>query len=225
MFSDVHKHVGQKLANVKIDNHPYPHFVIDNIFPDEFYKELLKNPIPKNDLVNLVESKRVGSGYSGARYVVNLDPSMPTLSYELRSLYENFAKWLHYYFKNMLLNKFNLPTNNILADALYTKDYQTYSLGPHTDKITKVLTCLIYLPTDNSLSQYGTTIYTPKDKTFTCAGGPHHKRKDFDIFKTIEFVPNRMFCFQKTNNSFHGVEPVDSDVERTLLIFDLQREI
>lgn len=224
MFSNAHKHVQQKLNAVAIEDKPYPWFVIDGIFTEELYTTLLANPIPKSNLVNLVESGRVGKGYSGARWVINLEPKMPELDPAIRDLWENFGKWLHYYFKNMLLGKFNLSTQGVKADALYTKDYMTYNLGPHTDKISKVLTCLIYMPSDSSMSKFGTTIYTPKDPDFKCPGGPHHKREKFDVYKSVEFLPNRLFCFLKTDNSFHGVEQVDLDIERTLLIFDLQSE-
>ena len=225
MFSDVHKHVTRKLANTVIEKYPYPHLIIDEIFPADFYKQLIKNEIAKESLLNLRDSNRVGTGYSDARYVMNLDEIMPVLDTSIRTFWENFAKWLNYYFKNMLLRKFNQSTTNVAVDALYTKDYQTYKLGPHTDKISKILTCLIYLPEDKSNTKYGTSMYLPKDKSFICKGGPHHKREHFDLYKTIPYEPNKLFCFLKTDNSFHGVESVDSDIERTLLIFDLQKEV
>lgn len=223
MFSDVHKHITQKLGNSKIITQPYPYIVVDDIFPVDFYKFLIANPIPKENLVSLRDSNRVGNGYSAARYVLNLEASMPVLDGSIREFYENIAKYFDYFFKNMLLNKFNVNPTGVITDLLYTKDYRSYSLGPHTDKISKVLTCLIYLPSDNSKSKYGTSIYVPKDKNFKCEGGPHHKRNEFELYKTIPFEPNKMFCFLKTNSSFHGVEPVDEKIERDLLIFDLQK--
>jgi hypothetical protein len=222
MFSDVHKHVLKKFAETKVELSPYPHLVIDNIFPDDFYELLLKNNIDKSEMINLRESNRVGPGYSGARYVLNLDDDLPMLT-KNRMFWQNVYKYLNFYFKDMLLHKFNQNRQNIYSDALYTKDYQTYSLNPHTDFPAKLLTCLIYLPVDNSMSDYGTSIYIPKDKNFKCLGGPQHKVKNFDLHKTISFTPNKMFCFLKTDNSFHGVEPIDKDVERTLLIFDLRK--
>lgn len=224
MFSDVHKHVTAKLSASRIIQDPYPHIIIDEIFPSTFYKLLLQNEIPSSELTNLKTAGRVGKGYSDARSVLNLYESMPDLKTN-RVFWENFAKWLDYYFKDMLLRKFKQPLNNVKGDALYTKDTQSYSLGPHTDKVTKVVTCLIYLPADGSNSECGTSIYTPKDSTFTCEGGPHYKREDFNLFQTIPYVPNKMFCFLKTNKSFHGVEPITKSIERPLLIFDLQKDI
>jgi len=38
----------------------------------------------------------------------------------------------------------------------------------------------------------------------------------------MPFVPNSLFCFLKTHNSFHGVEPVgDAHCKRWLLLYDI----
>jgi len=38
----------------------------------------------------------------------------------------------------------------------------------------------------------------------------------------MPFVPNSAFCFVKTNNSFHGVEPLEKeDTDRWALLFDI----
>ena len=41
----------------------------------------------------------------------------------------------------------------------------------------------------------------------------------------MPFLPNSLFTFVKTDNSFHGVEPVlDADCKRWLLLFDVFME-
>lgn len=223
MFSIVHKHIVEKIENVVIEKDPYPHFVITDFFPQFFYEELLKNDISVDQMINLKESKRVGSGYSDSRYVLKLEKELNSLKTN-KTFYENLAKYIEYFLSNLLLQKFNQPTQNVITDILYTKDYKSYSLGPHTDKRTKVLTSLIYLPKDNNSKNIGTSIYVPKDRTFRCPGGPHHKLENFELVKTIPYLPNTMFCFLKTDNSFHGVEKINEDIERTLLIIDLQKK-
>jgi hypothetical protein len=38
----------------------------------------------------------------------------------------------------------------------------------------------------------------------------------------MPFAPNSLFAFFKTDNSFHGVEPVlDADTRRWLLLYDI----
>jgi hypothetical protein len=67
-------------------------------------------------------------------------------------------------------------------------------------------------------------MYTPKDKQFTCPGGYHHKVHHFDLYKTIPYIPNKFFCFLKSDKSFHGVETIDVEVDRDLIIYDIQRK-
>jgi hypothetical protein len=108
-------------------------------------------------------------------------------------------------------------------EALLVQDYTTYSLGPHTDTPSKVLSFLFYLPADDSRPHLGTSMYVPKDPAFTCRGGPHHKFEPFRRVVTMPYVPNTLFAFLKTDNSFHGVEPVTEEgVRRDLLLYDIR---
>jgi hypothetical protein len=81
---------------------------------------------------------------------------------------------------------------------------------------------LFYLPKDLSQSHIGTSMYLPNDPNFTCPGGPHYGFDKFTRLHTMPFLPNSLFVFVKTSNSFHGVEPVtDPDTRRWLLLFDI----
>jgi len=73
------------------------------------------------------------------------------------------------------------------------------------------------------MAHLGTSLYVPKDPQFTCPGGPHH---DFELFRrvhTMEYLPNTLFAFMKTPDSFHGVEPITQpEVQRDLLLYDIK---
>ncbi len=110
-------------------------------------------------------------------------------------------------------------------ETLLVEDITHYALGPHTDTPAKVITVLFYLPKDESQAHLGTSIYMPKDRAWRCPGGPHHGYAGFDRVATMPFMPNSMFAFVKTDNSFHGVEPVtDPDVRRWLLLYDIKAQ-
>ena len=106
-----------------------------------------------------------------------------------------------------------------LENVSYTKrmqlvyDKKHYSLGPHTDHPSKVLSLLIYLPKDRSQISTGTSLYMPKDPELLDKELPHkhYPREDFLKVITMPYVPNSAFCFIKTNNSFHGVEALDME--------------
>src|SRR2546425_3491284 len=109
-------------------------------------------------------------------------------------------------------------------EALLVNDRTQYSLGPHTDSKSKVVSVLFYLPSDDRFEKHGTSIYVPRNPPdFTCAGGPHYRFDGFRRVATMPFLPNTMFAFVKTDHSFHGVEPIaDAGVSRYLLLYDLR---
>ena len=67
-------------------------------------------------------------------------------------------------------------------------------------------------------------IYMPIDFKFTCSGGPHYKKENFNLVYTAPFKDNSAFGFVKTNNSFHGVEKVKKTSNRWLLLYDIYFE-
>ncbi len=87
----------------------------------------------------------------------------------------------------------------------------------------KLISLLFYCPDDDSRKHLGTSIYTPIDPDFRCAGGPHYPHERFTKVATMEYRPNALFAFFKTDNSFHGVDPIrDADVLRDLMLYDIR---
>jgi hypothetical protein len=103
------------------------------------------------------------------------------------------------------------------------RDLVTYSLGPHTDNDKKLVSMLFYLPPDNAHPERGTSVYLPKDREFSCPGGPHHRRELFDLVATMPYHRNTVVAFPKTKGCFHGVETlVRDDSRRDIFFFDLK---
>ena len=90
-----------------------------------------------------------------------------------------------------------------------------YFLGPHSDLHTKLVVLLIYLAPDENTAHLGTSLYRPKDPSFTCPNSTHYQFEDFINVKTAPYKPNSMLAFFRSDVSFHGLEPlVESDVQR-----------
>jgi hypothetical protein len=43
MKDDIFAHIMNKLSQATVHSTPYPHFYIENIFPDSFYQEMIAN--------------------------------------------------------------------------------------------------------------------------------------------------------------------------------------
>ena len=49
----------------------------------------------------------------------------------------------------------------------------------------------------------------------------HYPLEHFNLVKKIEFLPNTLFVFPRTNFSFHGVDTINVDnAERNLLLLN-----
>jgi hypothetical protein len=232
MYSSAELALVYKFGNARILDFPYPHFFIEDVFPKDYYDTIQAN-IPDPSVMIPIEQARPVQGYK-ERFVLDLsdEKHRATLPQQQRDFWVEFSSWLcSGRFAGLALQKFqpylqqrfkNGPQPQYHNEALLVEDITKYSLGPHTDSPRKAITMLFYLPKDLSQAHIGTSIYVPKDPNFKCPGGPHYGFDPFVRLHTMPFKPNSLFVFVKTDNSFHGVEPVtDPDTKRWLLLFDI----
>ena len=179
-------HLGERLASVKWNTDPYRYFYQTDMFSPEFYQSMLGN------LPDIDRYKRYGGKYK-TRYLFDMrgDDFWKQVDGMLRSIH------------------------GINARIQLCRDLAGYSIGPHTDGRKDTATYLYYLPKDDANPELGTSVYVPKDTSFTCDGSEHHDFRLFDRILTAAFVPNSCFGFIRSDNSFHGVEP--SNAERNLI--------
>ncbi len=235
MFSSPEMQLVYRVANAPIQMFPYPHILVQDVFPEDFYGELRRHLPPRTAYKSLKAMGRVGRDYPDTRAVLPLTPhEVAALSEPYRSFWETTASWLLGVgcpFGSIVLQKFAPLLTQRFADpsavefhheVLVVQDRTDYSLGPHTDSPSKVISMLLYLPADASMPHLGTSMYVPKDPSFTCPGGPHYEFDGFNRVLTAPYVPNTLFAFLKTPNAFHGVEPIaEPNVERALLLYDI----
>jgi hypothetical protein len=232
MFLDAELHAAYRVGNVPFNMFPYPHFYLQNVFPAEFYRKL-QAMLPDPQAMVPIEQARGLKGYD-ERFVLDLGKKgVATLPDDKREFWSAIHDWMVVQgrfgtlifekFKPFIQQRFAGRTDlEFYSEALLVQDITNYKLGPHTDAPRKVVTMLFYLPADDSQAHMGTSIYLPNDPAFKCPGGPHYDREAFSRLHTNPFLPNSMFAFFKTDNSFHGVEPVgDPGTRRWLLLFDI----
>jgi hypothetical protein len=222
-------HPCYKVANAPLNLFPYPHLFVEGIFEPKYYDELQAMLPDSSDMLPIADVRPV-KGYE-ERFVFELGGrQLETLPPDKQSFWRSVKQWLvGGRFGQVVLDKFNPFLGSRFGDqeveldeeALLVQDVTRYALGPHTDTPRKVVTLLFYLPRDTSQQHLGTSIYMPRQPAFRCAGGPHYPHEAFERLWTMPFLPNSLFAFVKTDNSFHGVEPVvDPDCKRWLLLYD-----
>ena len=224
-----------RIGNAPVNPFPFPHIYVRDVFPAAFYADLLRHLPPRDAFSPLSAVRPMSSDlYDQTRSVLILSPEhVGRLAEPYRAFWESVAVMLlNGRLGDLLFGKFGQliqgrfqaqPGADFYDEALLVQDSQNYTLGPHTDSPTKVLAFLFYLPEDDSRPHLGTSIYVPKDRGFTCPGGPHYTFDRFDRMLTMPYVPNTLFGFLKTGHSFHGVEPVTEEgIRRNLLLYDIR---
>lgn len=236
MSSYVCQHVLYKITNTRIHEHPFPHIYVRDVFPEDYYREMRAQLPPPEAYQDLKAMGRVGPDYSDSRRVLPVTPDkVQALPEPSRSFWAWTARWLMGGdFDQRMLSKFAPYVEQRFGDtrnakfndeALIVRDSSTYVLGVHNDTPRKVLSFRFYLPADDSMAHLGTSIYTPKDPGFRCNKGMHYPFDGFHRVITMPYLPNTLFAFLRTTNSFHGVEPITgARVDRDLLLYDIQVE-
>ena len=129
-------------------------------------------------------------------------------SAEVRDVYKR-------YLEPELKQRWKTPLSEIVAipKPCLMRDYTGYSIRPHPDSATKVMTTQYYLPSDDSQIDLGTSFYIRR--------GPG----DYKTVRKANFLPNQAYCFAVGDKSFHGVGVVpESKKPRDSLIMIYFRE-
>jgi FkbM family methyltransferase len=227
-------HVLRRVEQATVTEQPFPYLVVDNVFPPDYYAQMLEHFPTKDSLRPIAETGRVAENLYKERLVVLFtDDEFARMNVRQQRFWRDFAQWMYAdQFLSYFVHRFQPYLEPRLAkiiaadgslqvkgDALLVNDKTDYAIGPHTDSPRRLVTFLFYLPRDESMRELGTSVYRPKDPSFVCWGGPHHNYDKFDNVATVEFLPNRLLAFPKTERSFHGVEPIKRpNVDRPLLI-------
>lgn len=204
------EHVLGRISVAEVRLHPTPHIFVENVFPDNVYKDILSN-LPDNYVT--IDKVRQIKGYKKRLVSIPDSSFWDELNAELRSGL----------LKQVLCNKFGISSEGLTDETLLIRDLTGYKIGPHTDSPAKVISALFYLAKDESQLDAGTSLYVPKKQGFVCSGGPHHKFTDFKRVETLPFKPNSLFAFLKTHTSFHGVEPYQGTEPRDVLLYDVRK--
>src|ERR1044072_9077428 len=213
-----------RAANVLLD--PYPHFCLDNIFPDEYYRTLLENLPASTSYENLYEGTTLKLDHFRHRDQRDMNEgwtdSFPS---EQREFWGRFVSWflsdgmdqaVLQTFPDQMRARFGEQWPPVSVESQLIRHRPGYFLGPHSDLHTKLVVLLVYLAPGESNAHLGTSLYRPKDPGFTCPNSTHYPFEDFTRVKTAPYKPNSLLAFFRSDVSFHGLEPlVETDVQHS----------
>ena len=244
-FEEIKNEITYKVYNSQLNRYPYAHCETNNFLSDELTEMLLNNWPGADEFNSNIESDSVSGTKKDKEHPYNFryqicltnEKEINQINGEKRLVWQKFTELLCSsqivqafvtLYSSTLLRRFKFKDPNDLITKMnygprihLLHDKTNYSLGPHTDNSGKVIVILIYFQSDlenNTKNSFGTSVYIPRDKGFTCSIGKHYPHTDFIKVFSANFKKNNAFSFCRTDNSFHGVEKVeDKAIERKLL--------
>jgi FkbM family methyltransferase len=225
-YAAVQAHVNQRIASMNIEQEPYPHFFVTDLFPEAYYRRMMAMKPSNEELICLDDTGRA-KGYP-ERFVMHLGDHLGNLrNPRKRRFWERHREWfcsqelmvtMVRRFYDVLVAR-GQRSLNIETEAMFMRDLRGYSIGPHTDTSKRLLTMMVYLPDDADHAHLGTTVYAPRDATLRSDGVAHFKASHFDPVGTAQYLPNSAFGFLRSDNSFHGVAPMQDDYQRDTMAY------
>lgn len=217
-------HIIGRLRTAEIIAEPYPHFYLEDVFPQPYYRTMLRNLPGSTVYQNLYAVTDLKLDHFRHRDQRDMSEGWTELlPVEIKSFWADFSQWflgpelagtVLDTFAEPLRQRFSgKPLPDTSVEAHFIRHRAGYFLGPHSDLYSKLVVLLIYLPPDHSSAHLGTSIYRPKDPGFSCPNSTHYQFEDFINVKTVPYAPNSLLAFERSDRSFHGVEPLsDQDV-------------
>merc|ERR1711991_1016414 len=98
------------------------------------------------------------------------------------------------------------------------------SINLHRDLDQKRFSFLFYLGFSDGIKRDygGTQFYKYNGKPSYLVDHYIHLKEDFDIIKDVHPYPNRLACFMRTNNSWHGVKEISFEDNNQIVRDNLQ---
>jgi hypothetical protein len=236
MYFDAEEHVIYRIANAPLQSYPFPHFYAENVFPTPMYAMLRERLRDVGSFKRLDETGTVPKGAYPERFVCDLaELEEREIDANATSFWGPLGDWiLGDRFENAVVDKFRDGVERRFGrgvqlrtsrDCRMVRDISNYSISPHTDAPRKLVSLLFYLPDTAERKHLGTSIYAPIDPSFRCEGRGHHPFEKFRKVVTMEYRPNTLFAFLKTDQAFHGVDRIeDADVVRDSMLYNVYVE-
>ena len=214
-------HFTECLRTARVELDPFPHYYLEGVFPADYYQQLLLN-LPASDVYdNLYEVTDLKLDHFRHRDQRDMnDGWTDRLTPDVKPFWESFNQWfMGPELAQAVLQSFSNQRSSwpeVSVESQFIRHRAGYFLGPHSDLYTKLVVLLIYLAPDNSAEHLGTSLYRPKDRSFTCPDSKHYKFEEFIRVKTAPYRPNSLLAFMRSDVSFHGLEPLSqNDVATT----------
>lgn len=223
--NEVLVHLLTRLSSVAAEDRPFPHFFVENIFPQHIYEALLESLPAMERMESMGRKHQNGDGTYNRFQMPVTTQGLEQLPSEHRQLWQGvrqalaapqFKLAVFGKLKQRLSFRYGVPESEVKKieghpQTSLIRETEGYSIAPHPDTRKKIVTMQFALPADDSQKDLGTTFYqrslAPADWLKTPRG--------FRTAKQMPFLPNCCYGFAVLNTltlkSWHGREEIQGD--------------
>jgi hypothetical protein len=206
---------------------PFPHIVFRNVFPTDFYRDLLKSvPTEGYDPITGTGTRMALRLYGDN--VAKIDPALQPAWSAVSTMLS--SKAIENAIRKKLHDGLEIRARGdkvsgadqvkLVAKPVLYIDRDGYQIKPHPDTRKKVVTMQLYCPPDDRQEALGTTLYKASLK-----GLFHVGSYCLEPVKTIPFLPNVGYAFvvlkayhSLSKMSWHGRPPIATDRPRMSIL-------
>jgi len=234
-------------CNFKIFDEPYIYGFVDNYLPTDLYNQLADH-FSKVDISGKSRKLEYGKtyvSYEAGESTERIESASPLWAETVRTLSsrsyikdcEQWARPFLYRARGVTAlrpwrswpeERPSLADRSIQFGCEWSTLLRDTWLPPHTDRISKFLSFVLYFPSSDWRIEWGggTEVYKPLDGKFNRNWSNFRlPRSCMDLVFDSGFVPNRLFFFVKSRNSWHGVAPLLCPPETQRRSFNFNIEI
>jgi len=224
-----------KIQNADIHTEPFDHLIVDNLLPEDLYKEVSKE-LEAEDFSHNYEKGSYGAKErfgvditSYSAWIASGRKSSTTIHQDNYNLLSKKLTSVQFFIDLLLENEkglysvlgSKLPTERIQDDYFFhvhmNKDSLGYKIVAHVDA-QNIFTILFYAPETDINKTFGLNVYGEGGTTpVETYGTP----RNLELVKHIDFIPNRMLIFAPSESTWHSVSQLSDELVGTRNSFQM----
>ena len=214
-------HVERAIAAATLHTDPYPHIVVEELFPSAFYK-LLRKAIPPpaffGDQDPIKQNLRMPMEFGPALSVRVLNFMDGVIARNvvrpavIRKFHEPLQRHYDVIFGPGFRERASNMSQSVSAGRVMLRR-PGYHLSAHRDPKRSMLTCLMYFASPKDSDAYGTDIFRvldDREATYTQTYYPEENGSTCELVKRVPFRPNTMLVFLNSAGAHGATIPADA---------------
>jgi hypothetical protein len=214
------KYVGASVERAELQTDPFPHVVVEDLFPPSFYKVLV-NGIPPVELFedSAVNHQQLPVPFTLApaysrriwKFMVDIADTvmLPVIVEKFRA---PLGAWIAENWPQLANDPLGPPVQLHSSGGRIMLRRRGYNIPPHRDPKWGFITCLMYLARPGDLETWGTSLYAVEEDKEARGALPHWiSAKNCRAVREVPFKRNSALLFLNSSGAHGASIPEDAE--------------